>query len=126
MRASLGAVMVVAVAGLWATTATAALPKAHTTLAAQNHGTGGHDTHVQFDIASDRKVVAGLTMYVQDCSNTVYAPHRRINDDGTFSFHGELPEHAGTWTIAGQFTDPTRASGTWSMTSPGFCDLENV
>jgi hypothetical protein len=91
------------------------LPKAGVSVQAHEHGTGGHDWHVELDVNHSSTRLATLVLYAQECDVTVFAQKVPLARDGSFAADGTLPKGAGTWLVRGSFVTRTRATGTWSV-----------
>src|SRR5690242_642219 len=116
--AALAAILLLACA---ASIAFAVMPKPNASIEVHQHGTGGHDWHVQLEIDKTGKVIKTLVLYAQECGVTPYALNVPIASDGSFAVDRSLPKGAGTWFVHGAFTDPLHASGTWGVKSAA-CD----
>jgi hypothetical protein len=106
------ALIAVVAALLWTPAAHGILPKGGSSLQAHQHGTHGHDWHVELDINRDATRIATLVLYAQECGLTAYAQRVPIARDGSFAV--DRP----TWSVHGSFLARDRAAGTWSVTKP--------
>src|SRR5919106_1191507 len=106
------ALLTVAAALLLSPGAYGALPKGGASLQAHQHGTHGHDWHVELEINHDATRIATLVLYAQECGLTAYAQRVPIARDGSFAV--DRP----TWSVHGSFLARDRAAGTWSVTKP--------
>lgn len=116
-----GAVVVALLLASMAAVAGAALPKPKASIEAHQHGTGGHDWHVQLEIGRTDRVIATVVLYAQECNVTPYALNVPIAADGSFEVQRTLPKGAGSWFVKGVFTDSQHASGTWGVKNAS-CD----
>jgi hypothetical protein len=91
------------------------LPKAGVSLQAHEHGTHGHDWHVELDVNHSSTRLATLVLYAQECGVTAYAQKVPLTHDGSFTVDEQLPDDAGTWSVQGKFVGRARATGTWSV-----------
>lgn len=103
--------------------AQAALPAKHALIGAHQHGTNGHDWHVQIETGKDRATIKVLVLYAQECNEaTEVTQNVPIAPDGSFSIERPVQDNTGTWKITGQVLDPGHATGTWSITR-GACTI---
>lgn len=116
-----GAVVVALLLASMAAVAGAALPKPKASIEAHQHGTGGHDWHVQLEIGRTDRIIATVVLYAQECNVTPYALNVPIAADGSFEVQRTLPKGAGSWFVKGVFTDSQHASGTWGVKNAS-CD----
>jgi hypothetical protein len=98
--------------------AQAVLPKSGVSVQAHEHGTNGHDWHVELDVNHSSTRIATLVLYAQECDVTAYAEKVPLTRDGSFAVGGSLPKGAGTWFVHGSFVARTRATGIWSVSKP--------
>lgn len=107
--------------------ASAVTPKPKAIVVAHQHGTHGHDYHVELDVDQTAKRLTIAVLYLQECHETTAAEQDiALGPDGSFDVEAQLPKGAGTWSIRGTFVSPTHASGTYSMTRGGDCDIEDA
>lgn len=97
------------------------LPKPKASIEAHQHGTGGHDWHVQLEIGKTDTVIATLVLYAQECNVTPYALNVPIAPDGSFDVERTFPKGGGTWFVKGVFVNPQHASGSWGVKNAS-CD----
>jgi hypothetical protein len=116
IRVALTVVVSLAMTGV----ASAAVPKPNASLEAHQHGTGGHDWHVELAINATSTRLATVVLYAQECGETTFAEKVPIAADGSFAVDGNLPKGAGTWFVRGRFVDSVHAKGIWSVTK-GAC-----
>jgi len=96
------------------------MPKPGAIVVAHQHGTNGHDYHVEADVAHGGRKLSIVVLYLQQCHETTAAQQNvALAPDGSFSVTRPLPRHAGTWNVTAHFVSPTHASGTYSMTRGG-------
>ena len=110
-----GALIAALVLAVTVAVATAALPKPKASIEAHQHGTGGHDWHVQLEIGKTSTVIATLVLYAQECDVTPYAQNVPIAADGSFDVERSFPAGGGTWFVKGAFIDPQHANGAWGV-----------
>jgi hypothetical protein len=111
------AAVIVLLAGLaLVPAADAALPKGGSSLEAHQHGTGGHDWHVQLEVNHTSTRLATVVLYAQECGVTVFEDKVPLAHDGSFAVDGMLPKGAGAWLVHGNFVDASHAVGIWSVT----------
>src|SRR3954447_20614497 len=105
----------------------AVMPKPKSIVVAHQHGTHGHDYHVELDVDKTAKRLSIAVLYLQECHETTAAEQDiTLGPDGSFDIEAKLPKGAGTWGIKGTFVSPTHASGTYSMTRGTDCDIEDA
>jgi hypothetical protein len=98
--------------------ADAATPRPRTMVEDHRHYTRGHDWHVQLDVDRSAKRLASVVAYSQECGETGFTQKVRLEPDGSFAIERPLADGAGSFSVAGRFTSPDRASGTWSVVTP--------
>jgi hypothetical protein len=104
---------------LGAAVASATLPPANAHFEVHEHGTSGHDWHVELDVGRNRNRLKSVVLYLQECGETAFAQNVLIAADGSFNASGALTSGPGSWNVQGQFPDGDHAHGTYELTKPG-------
>ena len=101
-------------ASAWAPEAAAIEPQLKSTFAVHQHGTGGHDWHVEVTVGKNPRMLKSVVLYLQECDRTAYAENVPVDASGFFKIGAPL-KGGGGWRLLGRFVLPRKAIGFYEL-----------
>lgn len=115
----LGGVAALTVLLVVPTGAPAAVPKAKTQYAVDEHGTAGRNWHVEVEVGKDPRRLKSVVLYLEECGETAFAENVPVSETGEFEVVASLPK-GGTWRLTARFPTAAHLHGDFELTN-GTC-----
>jgi len=93
--------------------APAALPAGGATVEAHNHASDGRNFHVQLEAGRDRRRLASVLVYSEQCGETFTQEDVPVAEDGTVRAGAAV--EGGSWELSARFGGARTASGTFRV-----------